>query len=27
VWNDVSPLVEGDTLEWLRQATTPLAHA
>ncbi|MEZ8246415.1 X-Pro aminopeptidase [Vibrio splendidus] len=27
VWNDVSPLVEGDTLEWLRQSTTPLAHA
>ncbi|UPR28655.1 aminopeptidase P family protein [Vibrio crassostreae] len=26
VWNDVSPLVEGDTLEWLRQSTTPLAH-
>ncbi|WP_052880548.1 aminopeptidase P family protein [Vibrio coralliirubri] len=27
VWNDVSPIVEGDTLEWLRQSTTPLAHA
>ncbi|MEZ8392014.1 aminopeptidase P family protein [Vibrio splendidus] len=27
VWNDVSPLVEGDTLEWLRQSTIPLAHA
>ncbi|MCK8079213.1 aminopeptidase P family protein [Vibrio sp. 1CM2L] len=27
VWNDVSPLVQGDTLEWLRQSTTPLAHA
>ncbi|OED69863.1 X-Pro aminopeptidase [Vibrio splendidus ZS-139] len=27
VWNDVSPLVEGDTLEWLRQSTTPLTHA
>ncbi|TVU58135.1 aminopeptidase P family protein [Vibrio atlanticus] len=27
VWDDVSPLVEGDTLEWLRQSTTPLAHA
>ncbi|MEZ9521339.1 aminopeptidase P family protein [Vibrio splendidus] len=27
VWSDVSPLVEGDTLEWLRQSTTPLAHA
>ncbi|MEO9496128.1 MAG: aminopeptidase P family protein [Vibrio splendidus] len=27
VWNDVSPLVEGDILEWLRQSTTPLAHA
>ncbi|WP_086972049.1 aminopeptidase P family protein [Vibrio coralliirubri] len=27
VWNDVSPLVEGDTLEWLRQSTTPLSHA
>lgn len=27
VWHDLSPLVEGDTLEWLRQSTTPLAHA
>ncbi|MEG3693710.1 aminopeptidase P family protein [Vibrio coralliirubri] len=27
VWNDVSPLVEGDTLEWLRQSTIPLTHA
>jgi Xaa-Pro aminopeptidase len=26
VWDDVNPLVEGDTLEWLRQATTALAH-
>ncbi|MBW3698601.1 aminopeptidase P family protein [Vibrio sp. T187] len=27
VWNDVSPLVEGNALEWLRQATTSLAHS
>ena len=24
VWNDVSPLVEGDTLAWLKVATSPL---
>ncbi|MGX9418577.1 aminopeptidase P family protein [Vibrio sp. WJH972] len=26
VWNDVSPLVEGDTLAWLKSATAPLDH-
>jgi Xaa-Pro aminopeptidase len=27
VWNDVSPLVDGEVLEWLRSATQPLAHS
>ncbi|MDN3615569.1 aminopeptidase P family protein [Vibrio gallaecicus] len=27
VWNDVSPLVEGDTLEWLHQSTSPVEHS
>lgn len=27
VWNEISPLVEGDVKEWLRQATLPLAHS
>ncbi|MGY5539992.1 aminopeptidase P family protein [Vibrio brasiliensis] len=27
VWNDISPLVEGDVKEWLRQATAPVAHS
>ncbi|MBF9002022.1 aminopeptidase P family protein [Vibrio nitrifigilis] len=26
VWDDVSPLVEGDVKEWLKQATQPLLH-
>ena len=27
VWNDISPLVEGDVKEWLRSATQPLTHS
>lgn len=27
VWNEISPLVEGDVKEWLRQATLPVAHS
>ncbi|MFH4470226.1 aminopeptidase P family protein [Vibrio diabolicus] len=27
VWDEISPLVEGDVKEWLRQATLPLAHS
>ena len=27
VWNDVSPLLAGDDLDWLRQATSTLAHS
>lgn len=27
VWDDISPLVEGDVKEWLRKATLPLAHS
>lgn len=27
VWNDVSPLLTGDDLDWLRQATSTLAHS
>ncbi len=27
VWDEVSPLVEGDVKEWLRNATQPLAHS
>jgi len=27
VWDEVSPLVEGDVQEWLRQATLPLSHS
>ncbi|MGP8309142.1 aminopeptidase P family protein [Vibrio sp. YIC-376] len=27
VWDQISPLVEGDVKEWLREATLPLAHA
>ncbi|NOH99032.1 aminopeptidase P family protein [Vibrio sp. 99-70-13A1] len=27
VWNDVSPLVESDTLEWLRKSTSPVEHS
>jgi len=26
VWDDISPLVEGDVKVWLRQATQPIAH-
>ncbi|MET2951799.1 aminopeptidase P family protein [Vibrio owensii] len=26
VWDEISPLVEGDVKEWLRQATLPVAH-
>lgn len=26
VWDEVSPLVEGDVKEWLKQATAPLSH-
>ncbi|MDC5804378.1 aminopeptidase P family protein [Vibrio europaeus] len=26
VWDEISPLVEGDVKEWLRQATLPLTH-
>ncbi len=26
VWDDISPLVEGEVKEWLRAATQPLAH-
>ncbi|GAB7224159.1 aminopeptidase P family protein [Vibrio owensii] len=27
VWDEISPLVEGDVKEWLRQATLPVAHS
>lgn len=27
VWNDISPLVEGDVKEWLKNATQPLTHS
>ncbi|MFM2588407.1 aminopeptidase P family protein [Vibrio sp. TBV020] len=27
VWNEISPLVEGEVKEWLRTATLPLAHS
>lgn len=27
VWDDISPLVEGEVKEWLRAATQPLTHA
>ncbi|MGD8122148.1 aminopeptidase P family protein [Vibrio sp. TRT 2004] len=27
VWDEISPLVEGDVKEWLRQATAPVAHS
>jgi len=27
VWDDISPLVEGDVKEWLRAATLPVAHS
>jgi Xaa-Pro aminopeptidase len=27
VWNDISPLVEGDVKQWLETATQPLAHS
>ncbi|HDM8156411.1 aminopeptidase P family protein [Vibrio harveyi] len=27
VWDEISPLVEGDVIEWLRQATLPVAHS
>ncbi|WEK78619.1 aminopeptidase P family protein [Vibrio alginolyticus] len=27
VWDEISPLVEGDVKEWLRQATLPAAHS
>jgi Xaa-Pro aminopeptidase len=27
VWDDISPLVEGDVKEWLRVATLPVAHS
>ncbi|PMH38678.1 X-Pro aminopeptidase [Vibrio sp. 10N.286.49.B3] len=27
VWDDISPLVEGDAKAWLEQATTPIHHA
>ncbi len=27
VWDEISPLVEGDVKEWLHRATRPLAHA
>ena len=27
VWDEISPLVEGDVKEWLRQATLPIAHS
>ncbi|MGY0617671.1 aminopeptidase P family protein [Vibrio sp. FJH11] len=27
VWDQISPLVEGDVKEWLREATLPLAYA
>lgn len=27
VWDQISPLVEGDVKEWLREATLPLEHA
>ena len=27
VWDQISPLVEGDVKEWLRQATLPIAHS
>lgn len=26
VWDEISPLVEGEVKDWLRQATLPLAH-
>ncbi|USD49951.1 aminopeptidase P family protein [Vibrio sp. SCSIO 43153] len=27
VWDEISPLVEGNVKEWLRQATLPVAHS
>ncbi|MGR2664505.1 aminopeptidase P family protein [Vibrio campbellii] len=27
VWDEISPLVEGDVKEWLRQATLPVVHS
>lgn len=27
VWDDISPLVEGDVKEWLKNATQPLTHS
>ncbi|WP_050937758.1 aminopeptidase P family protein [Vibrio harveyi] len=27
VWDEISPLVQGDVKEWLRQATLPVAHS
>ena len=27
VWNDISPLVEGDVKTWLKKATQPIAHS
>ncbi|WP_423840003.1 aminopeptidase P family protein [Vibrio mytili] len=27
VWDEISPLVEGDVKEWLRQATLPVEHS
>ncbi|ARV71220.1 aminopeptidase P family protein [Vibrio campbellii] len=27
VWDEISPLIEGDVKEWLRQATLPVAHS
>lgn len=27
VWDEISPLVEGDVKEWLRQATLPITHS
>ncbi|QOV29860.1 aminopeptidase P family protein [Vibrio diabolicus] len=27
VWDEISPLVEGDVKKWLRQATLPVAHS
>ncbi|MGF1753083.1 aminopeptidase P family protein [Vibrio makurazakiensis] len=27
VWNDVSPLVKGEALEWLQKSTEPLSHS
>lgn len=27
VWDEISPLIEGDVKEWLRQATLPVTHS